>query len=97
MLYKDGPAFYHASYIVIIDILSEDTLERRTDLCRRSMNTRNIVGLNRLCESTGKELLIFQIIWPQDVHLLANDDDIKHVKVKEILMRRWDPNSKQLN
>lgn len=90
LLYKDGPAYYHASYVVIVDVLDGESLERRRDLCRRSMNTRDIAGLNRLCETTGKELLIFQILWP-------TNDDIKNVKVKEILMRRWDPNSKQLN
>lgn len=96
LLYKDGPAYYHASFIVIIDIVDEITLERRVDLCRRSMYTKEITGLNRLCESTGKELLIFQILWPSNVHYITNDH-IKHIKVKEILMRRWDPNTKQLN
>lgn len=96
LLYKTGPAYYHASYVVIIDILDENTLERKPDLCRRSMNTRDITGLNRLCEGTGKELLIFQIFWPNNVEHVSNDD-IKHIQVKEILMRRWDPKSKQLN
>lgn len=96
LLYKKGPAYYHASYVVIIDILDENTSHRRLDLCRRSMNTKEIAGLNRLCVSTGKELLIFQILWPDDEELLTSGD-IKQVKVKEILMRRWDPNSKQVN
>lgn len=96
LLYKNGPVYHHASYVVIIDILNESNLERRNDLCRRSMNTRDIVGLNRLCESTGKELLIFQILWPNNVQILTNDD-VKQLTVKEVLMRRWDPNSKQMN
>lgn len=96
LLYKQGPAYYHASYVVIIDIFNESNLERNSDLCRREMNARDIIGLNRLCESTGKELLIFQIFWPNNLENVTNED-IKRIKVKEILMRRWDPNTKQLN
>lgn len=96
LLYKDGPMYYHASYVVIIDILDEESMERRQDLCRRSMNTREIAGLNRLCESTGKELLIFQVWWPQNLEKVTKDD-VDKFKVKEILTRRWDPNSRQLN
>lgn len=96
LLYKEGPAYYHASYVVIIDILDENTLQRKVDLCRRDMNTKNLAGLNRLCESTAKELLIFQILWPNNIQHISNGD-IKHIKVKEILMRRWNPNSKQIN
>lgn len=95
MLYKHGPAYYHASYVVIIDVVDEETLERLPELCRRSMEVPNVVGLNRLCETMGKELLIFQILWPKGLTVVLNDD-IKKFKVKEILMRRWDPNTREI-
>lgn len=93
LLYKEGPTFYHASYVVIIDVIDEETSERRKDLCRRSMDAKNIAGLNRVCETTSKELLIFQILWPK---IEPTNDEIKNFKVKEVLMQRWDPNTKQL-
>lgn len=46
--------YYHASYVVIIDIIDENTLERRNDLCKRAMDAPNVIGLNRLCETIGK-------------------------------------------
>lgn len=54
VLYKEGPASYHASYVVIIDVVDKETLKRDTGMCRRCMNPKNIFGLNRLCETTGK-------------------------------------------
>lgn len=87
LLYKEGPPFYHASYLVIIDVLQEES-SRAEHLCRRSMDTENIIGLNRLCETAGKDLLIFQIIWPKDAQISA-PEDISKVSVKTVLVNRW--------
>ncbi|KAK5640766.1 hypothetical protein RI129_009313 [Pyrocoelia pectoralis] len=54
LLYKDGPGFHHASYLVIVDILDATSLERKSESCRRSMDVTSISGLNRLCETVGK-------------------------------------------
>lgn len=53
MLYKEGPHAYHASFVVILDILDEN-LQRKEKNFRRSMDYSKILGLNRLCETTGK-------------------------------------------
>lgn len=87
MLYQQGPSFYHASYIVIIDIL-DNKQERINSLTRRSFDNLTLHGLNRLCETTGKELLILQIILPEQKATLSFAD-IKNVHVKEVLIRRW--------
>lgn len=86
MLYKQGPPFYHASYVVIIDVVNEN-LERIENLSRRSMDTVPLLSLNRLCETAGKELLICQVIWPQDVSI--DYRNISNIVIKENLMRRW--------
>lgn len=88
MLYKEGPPFYHASYLVIIDVLDEESLERKDDLVRRSMDTVNIIGLNRLCETAGKELLICQIIWPKEA-TFNTSKDISKLFIKTTLVNRW--------
>ncbi|KAJ8972368.1 hypothetical protein NQ317_018481 [Molorchus minor] len=58
VLYKQGPAFYHASYVVIIDLVDEN-FKRIEKLSRRNMDNVSLLSLNRLCETAGKELLIF--------------------------------------
>ncbi|KAK9743998.1 tRNA intron endonuclease, catalytic C-terminal domain [Popillia japonica] len=73
ILYKAGPPYYHASYVVIIDIVNED-LSRKKEMQRRSMDTVNIIGLNRLCETAGKELLICQLIWPSELIYISDQD-----------------------
>lgn len=93
ILYKDGPAFTHASYVVLIEVLNED-LHREISETRRTMDFTYIVGLNRLCETAGKELLICQIIWPRSVSV-SRPSDIKHLSVNEVLLRRWLPNTEK--
>ncbi|KRT81387.1 hypothetical protein AMK59_5286 [Oryctes borbonicus] len=87
ILYKAGPPYYHASYVVIIDILNED-LTRKKEMQRRSMEVINLIGLNRLCETAGKELLICQLICPTDI-LQADDDNLPKININEILVKRW--------
>ncbi|XP_018576539.1 tRNA-splicing endonuclease subunit Sen2 isoform X2 [Anoplophora glabripennis] len=86
LLYKQGPPFYHASYVVVIDIVNEN-LERIEHFSRRSMDNVPLLSLNRLCETAGKELLICQVIWPQNVHI--DYKNIADVIIKENVMRRW--------
>lgn len=88
VLYKEGPPFYHASYVVIIDIVNNN-LERIQSLCRRTMDNVSLLGLNRLCETAGKELLIAQIILPEDDKVEVHYDNLTTFSVREILMRRW--------
>ncbi|KAK9883312.1 hypothetical protein WA026_001492 [Henosepilachna vigintioctopunctata] len=74
LLYKEGPPFHHASYVVLIQ---EENKE---------IDTTSLMGLHRMCETAGKELLICQIFWPSEVTLLG---DLSNIKVNEILMKRW--------
>lgn len=53
VLYRGGPPYYHASYVIIIDVINEDLI-RVEEMNRRSMEIINIIGLNRLCETAGK-------------------------------------------
>lgn len=51
MLYKQGPPFYHASYVVIICVVDK---ELKLVENRRSFKKTHLMGLNRLCETAGK-------------------------------------------
>lgn len=56
MLYKQGPPFYHATYIVIIEVVNEND-ERNESLTNRPMDNVSLLGLNRLCETAGKVIM----------------------------------------
>lgn len=53
-LYKQGPPFYHASYVVIIDVLDADLLTIIPSKCMRQMTWNTLFGLDRLSETTAK-------------------------------------------
>ncbi|XP_012282962.1 tRNA-splicing endonuclease subunit Sen2 isoform X2 [Orussus abietinus] len=94
LLYKQGPPFYHASYIVIIDVVNADTLIRESDKAIHKFTWDNLIGLERLSETAAKEILFAQILWPsslcQDTNLL-HPNSLSEFTVKEILWRRWVP------
>lgn len=96
MLYKQGPPFYHASYVVIIDVLDHN-LQRIECLTRRSLDNLSIHGLNRLCETAGKELLMLQIILPEFIKnpYKISYCNTKQINVKEVLVRRWISNQQE--
>ncbi|KAL3274117.1 hypothetical protein HHI36_015531 [Cryptolaemus montrouzieri] len=74
ILYKDGPAYHHASYVVLIQEHEKGNLDT------------SLMGLHRMCETAGKELLICQVYWPNDE---VNPDNLSNIRIKEILMKRW--------
>jgi len=53
VLYKQGPPFYHASYIVLVEVIDKSTLMRIPGL-QRSLTWTRLMGLNRVGESAGK-------------------------------------------
>ncbi|CAG9854606.1 unnamed protein product [Phyllotreta striolata] len=81
LLYKEGPAHFHASYVVIVETLDESLGRVETG---RSMDNLSLACLNRSCESTGKELLICQVTLPKSVDY----KDLSNVVVKEIVVKR---------
>ncbi|KAH1016265.1 hypothetical protein HUJ04_007517 [Dendroctonus ponderosae] len=86
MLYKEGPSFYHSTYIVVIDVV--DTAGKRIEsLTNRSMDNISILGLNRLCETAGKDLLICRLKWPQNSAVTY--EDLTNIEIQEILVKRW--------
>lgn len=54
MLYKEGPPFYHASYIVIIEVADADSLVIDPTMSSRSITWNNLFGFERLSETAAK-------------------------------------------
>ncbi|XP_044758646.1 tRNA-splicing endonuclease subunit Sen2 [Coccinella septempunctata] len=76
LLYKEGPQFYHASYVVMI----------KNQINNDPLNTTSLIGFQRMCETSGKELLICSVSLPRE---FISPDDLPNVTIKEILMKRW--------
>jgi tRNA-splicing endonuclease subunit Sen2 len=53
VLYKQGPPFYHASYIVLVEVIDKSTMTRIPEI-QRNMSWTRLMGLNRVGETAGK-------------------------------------------
>ncbi|CAK9800023.1 tRNA-splicing endonuclease subunit Sen2 [Anthophora quadrimaculata] len=94
LLYKQGPPFYHASYIVVIDTVDGDSLIRNETKCMHKLTWNNLLGLERLSETAAKvtEILFAQVLWPSSgLQNLSNVDILPEFSVRELLWRRWHP------
>lgn len=94
LLYKQGPPFYHASYIVIIEVIDADTLVLLPSKNMRNLTWNILLGLERLSETAAKEIMFAQILWPSSVPLDSvpiSPDVLLEFTVKELLWRRWNP------
>ncbi|XP_076654114.1 tRNA splicing endonuclease subunit 2 [Halictus rubicundus] len=94
LLYKQGPPFYHASYIVIVDVVDGDSLIRDESKSMHKPTWNNLFGLERLSETAAKEILFAQVLWPSSVLQSSNSlcvDTLSEFSVRELLWRRWNP------
>lgn len=93
LLYKEGPPFFHASYIVIVEVVDADSLVIESTLSTRS-TWDGLFGLQRLSETAAKEILFAQVLWPssvpQDVSA-TSPEILSEFTVRELLWRRWNP------
>ncbi|XP_032680622.1 tRNA-splicing endonuclease subunit Sen2 [Odontomachus brunneus] len=94
LLYKEGPPFYHASYIVIVEVVDADSLILDPTVSTRSVTWTNLFGLERLSESAAKEILFAQVLWPSSVSQdisMTSPEILSEFTVRELLWRRWNP------
>ncbi|XP_020279458.1 tRNA-splicing endonuclease subunit Sen2 isoform X2 [Pseudomyrmex gracilis] len=94
LLYKHGPPFHHASFIVIIEVVDADTLLVDTAKTKRTMTWEQLYGFNRQSEATAKETLFAQVLWPSSVPQdISNTspDILSEFTVREVHWRRWNP------
>ena len=54
VLYKEGPPFYHASYSVVVQAVSDLDLTQITDLTPRQFSWTSLAALNRVTEQVNK-------------------------------------------
>lgn len=68
VLYKEGPRYYHASYVVLVRATpdADDDTPSSID-CVTALDTHNMQGHYRIAEASKKELLIVEITSPAGV------------------------------
>lgn len=90
LLYKQGPPFYHASYIVLVEVIDKSTMMRNPGL-QRNLSWTRLMGLSRVGETAGKEILFCQVIWPSEVspESMEFPSILSKFQVHEMLIRRW--------
>uniref|UniRef100_A0A131XWF7 tRNA-intron lyase n=1 Tax=Ixodes ricinus TaxID=34613 RepID=A0A131XWF7_IXORI len=86
LLYKDGPAFYHATFSVLVRQAWSETLEETADCRLRSWTS--LAGLIRLNASAAKAVLLCYVVIPKDVDL-STPECLRSFKIQELLLRRW--------
>ncbi|CAG2061261.1 unnamed protein product [Timema podura] len=88
VLYKQGPMFYHASYIVVVEVIKVEDQTRDIVLSRRALTWTKLIGYNRVAEASGKEVLVCQVVWPS-VPTIDSPALLSQFSVAEVLLRRW--------
>nr|CAD7263605.1 unnamed protein product [Timema shepardi] len=88
LLYKQGPMFYHASYIVLVEVIKVEDQTRDIILSRRALTWTRLIGYNRVAEASGKEVLVCQVVWPS-IPTIDSPALLSHFSVAEVLLRRW--------
>lgn len=89
-IYKDGPAYNHASYSVLVQPVLE-SLRPDTLFPSQKLTWTNFSRLSRTTEQVIKEPLLCYVVRPDDVGI----DELKHpsvlsrFQVQEMLLRRW--------
>ncbi|XP_038052169.1 tRNA-splicing endonuclease subunit Sen2-like [Patiria miniata] len=89
VLYKHGPPFYHGSYSVIIQMVTEGSWDSSDT--SPVLTWPAVSGMDRITETVAKEVVFCYVIRPSDL----SDQDmqsprcIPRFKVQEILMKRW--------
>ncbi|XP_063244102.1 tRNA-splicing endonuclease subunit Sen2 [Bacillus rossius redtenbacheri] len=97
MLYRQGPVFYHASYVVVVEVLRAEDWSRHPALNSRSFSWGSMTTLNRVVTAAGKELLACQVVWPAGVpdDGPASPASLPQFAVNEVLTRRWVPSEER--
>jgi len=75
---------------VLVEVIDKSTLIRIPGL-QRSLSWTRLMGLNRVAESAGKEILFCQVIWPSEAssESMGFPSILSKLQVHEVLIRRW--------
>uniref|UniRef100_D3TRD0 tRNA-intron lyase n=1 Tax=Glossina morsitans morsitans TaxID=37546 RepID=D3TRD0_GLOMM len=79
LIYRKGPRFYHASFAVLISCNNE--------ACAHLV-AKNIKGLQRIAETSDKDILLLDVTKPSDFQMRSLED-ISRLAISESVIRRF--------
>ena len=91
VLYRRGPAFYHAALVVSVQVVDAQTRRLLPDRNWREADWLYTAGLCRVAEQTAKDVLLVRLLWPGDLEQPADLGYLQRVAVQHVLVRRWTP------
>lgn len=90
VIYKEGPAFYHSTYSVLVKRVSSDCLTERHQGIGRTTTWTSLSAINRVTEQVAKNLMFCYVIEPNDltdVEILS-PASISRFRVQEVVVKR---------
>lgn len=78
VVYRKGPRFFHATFVVLVCIPSDFA----------HVLSKNFKGLQRIAETSDKDILILEVHKPSDFQL-AIVDNISKLEISEMIVRRF--------
>ncbi|KAJ7994387.1 hypothetical protein DPEC_G00248760 [Dallia pectoralis] len=93
LLYRKGPPFYHASYSVVVERVSQEF----TGEALRPFSWRSLAALSRITGNVSKELMLCYVIYPSEMkeEHLSSPHCLSTVKVQELILSRWIPSQER--
>ena len=93
LLYRKGPPYFHASYIVVIRCIDAESLKpvHFNEKEERKFSWETLTGLLRLATTVSKEIMFCYVAIPKEISSL-NDifpDNLKHLTIYENIVSRW--------
>jgi len=88
LLYKLGPAFYHATYMVRVEAVDRETGEVLDDL---ALSWRDVLGRTRVAAAVKKDLLIARVTQWADKRDWDGPHCLHSMAVSALRVRRWVP------
>lgn len=93
VLYPVGPSFYHAHFTVTVKCLWADTYAVDESLNWREMSWTALSATERLTTHVNKTPILALVLRPRNITRirLNHISCLKEMKIKEVLLSRWNP------
>lgn len=88
VVYRKGPSFYHSSFAVLAQLVSEDS-----EYVAALSSWSRFTGFSRIVENAAKDVVVCFISYPDTftkLHL-RSPACIPHLEIQEIWVKRWRP------
>ena len=93
LLYRKGPPYFHASYIVVVCYVNAETLKpvHFDGLENRQFSWETLTGLLRLATTVSKEIMFCYVGIPSGISSISNLtlDNLKNFTIYENIASRW--------